>query len=105
MSYTPANDEARRAHALSEAIRSAEVLTGNGNVVETAKEFEGYLRGESATVKMETVKMVPPPKTSARPQFPPLPKPSHSREGEGECLACEWNYLRSKIVEAGGKVE
>lgn len=45
--YTFNQDELRRAHALDEALRLANIGTTAKHVVEDAEKFERYLKGEA----------------------------------------------------------
>lgn len=101
-------DEARRAHALDEAIRLAPTGAASDDVVAAAERFEDYLKSGIRSVTLEFARTKPEPDFAdavaagvAPASGDPLPEPKHTSLSVGRpCLGCEWLTLRRKIADA-----
>lgn len=97
-------NEARRAHALEEALSNLDVTATDEEIIARAEMFEEYLKNgaegvaarEKATAETYSVEMVQPPAKAVR---EPLPEPKHHgySGADGTCLGCEWITLKRKI--------
>lgn len=101
-------DEARRAHALNEAILSDCTGQSDGELLARAYAFEGYLSGKTFTLGLNKAGDERGPvqiqaKKRVDGEEVPLPRPSHLLlDAGGNCLGCAWVTLERKIANAKG---
>lgn len=87
-------DEARRVHALDEALRNLDVDATTNDVLARAGRFEAYLKGE-VELTFDPIQVSAELKVEAAPES--LPKVSHYLVGgDDNCLGCEWNILAKR---------